>query len=261
MDIVELKNISEETFKRHPWELARAEALASLIRPYVISNSDDKIVILDVGCGDGFIAQSLSECFSQIRVIGFDPALDLATIKRIKRGVKTDTFDIFSSLDKIPYDKIKVDIVLFLDVLEHVSDDISLLNIVMNHSLIKKNAIVFIMVPAFQSLFSTHDLFLRHYRRYNRKQLLRVASRIHLQKIRSGYFFTSLLLLRLLTLIFERACGHGKASGSGILMWRGGREITFLIKRLLLYDFNISLLFQRYHINIPGLSCYLIGQR
>src|SRR5690348_5165217 len=56
------------------------------------------------------------------------------------------------------------DLVLLMDVLEHVDDDVELIRASMKGA--APGAFAVISVPAFPSLFSAHDRFLDHKRRY-----------------------------------------------------------------------------------------------
>jgi len=63
---------------------------------------------------------------------------------------------------------------MLMDVLEHVDDDFKFLNEVVKRC--RGECRVFITVPAFMSLWSGHDVFLGHKRRYRLGQLERLAS-------------------------------------------------------------------------------------
>ena len=57
-----------------------------------------------------------------------------------------------------------------MDVLEHIRDDYSALK--EWKKVLNPNGIILISVPAFQHLWSHHDKFLGHYRRYNKKDFI-----------------------------------------------------------------------------------------
>ena len=58
----------------------------------------------------------------------------------------------------------EADLILMMDVLEHVPNDAALLSEYLD--VVAKGTPVFITVPAFQFLWSEHDVYLEHYRRY-----------------------------------------------------------------------------------------------
>jgi hypothetical protein len=74
-----------------------------------------------------------------------------------------------------------------MDVLEHVDDDVGLLSEYVSKAPI--GARFLISVPAFQFLWSGHDVFLEHKRRYRLSQIERVADLAGLRVVRSAYYF------------------------------------------------------------------------
>lgn len=80
------------------------------------------------------------------------------------------------------------DLYLFLDVLEHVEDDLQLLKESISNA--SKNATVVISVPAFNHLWSGHDTFLGHHRRYTRKDLINLLNQANLEIVRCNYIFS-----------------------------------------------------------------------
>ncbi len=75
--------------------------------------------ILDAGCGEGFIACEIRKQMPSINIVGIDiseQSLQLA--KKLNSNVNFIKADI----TKIPYDRNAFDLVLALEVLEHLSD-------------------------------------------------------------------------------------------------------------------------------------------
>lgn len=89
------------------------------------------------------------------------------------------------------------DLVLLLDVLEHVENDVLFLRQYVEK--LKPGTHVAVTVPAFQFLFSGHDLFLEHYRRYTIASLEKCLSAAGLRVLKSSYFF--LLLFPAIALV------------------------------------------------------------
>jgi 2-polyprenyl-3-methyl-5-hydroxy-6-metoxy-1,4-benzoquinol methylase len=85
------------------------------------------------------------------------------------------------------------DLVLLMDVLEHVDDDVGLIRESMKGA--APGAFAVISVPAFPSLFSAHDRFLDHKRRYRMHTLENVARTAGLNIISARYFFAMILPL------------------------------------------------------------------
>ncbi|HEY3637912.1 MAG TPA: class I SAM-dependent methyltransferase [Rhizomicrobium sp.] len=94
------------------------------------------------------------------------------------------------------------DLVLLMDVLEHVDDDIGLMRASLAGA--AKGAYVLISVPAFQSLFSAHDRFLEHRRRYTIRSLEKAVKTAGLEVISTRYFFAMILPLVAAIRMFQR---------------------------------------------------------
>ena len=87
----------------------------------------------------------------------------------------------------------KADLLLFIDVLEHVEDDLALLNRYVSNS--SSDALFVISVPAFKSLWSNHDVFLEHFRRYRKKDLRNLIQKAGLKELEASYIFGSIFPL------------------------------------------------------------------
>jgi SAM-dependent methyltransferase len=82
------------------------------------------------------------------------------------------------------------DLVLMMDVLEHVDDDVGLLKQYISQ--MPHDGYVLITVPAFQFLWSGHDVFLQHRRRYTAGMLRDTLERAGLEPVKVRFFFMSL---------------------------------------------------------------------
>ncbi len=134
--------------------------------------------ILDVGAGSGFFSRHL---------LGRSDAVE-ATCVDI--GYAGDSEEALGS-KRIHFKKDcadeDADLVLLMDVLEHVDDDVGLLSEYTRR--VPAGARFLITVPAFQFLWSDHDVYLGHRRRYTRAHLLRVVEAAGLNVVRSSYYF------------------------------------------------------------------------
>ena len=83
------------------------------------------------------------------------------------------------------------DLVLMMDVLEHVQGDLDLLCQYVKDA--GPGASFLLSVPAFQSLWSAHDEFLGHYRRYRLTEVEQLARRAGLEVVSGRYFFAAIL--------------------------------------------------------------------
>ncbi|RON00562.1 bifunctional 2-polyprenyl-6-hydroxyphenol methylase/3-demethylubiquinol 3-O-methyltransferase UbiG [Pseudomonas brassicacearum] len=84
-------------------------------------------------------------------------------------------------------DLVDADLVLLMDVLEHVDDDVGLLKDYVDK--VPSGSRFLMTVPAFQFLWSGHDDFLEHKRRYTLPQLETVARDAGLTVKQGAYYF------------------------------------------------------------------------
>jgi len=82
---------------------------------------------------------------------------------------------------------VNASLALLMDVLEHVDDDVGLLRQCVG--VVPRGTRFLISVPAFQLLWSGHDEFLEHKRRYTLRQLVDVVERGGLVVEHGAYYF------------------------------------------------------------------------
>ena len=246
MDITELKR--NRVNKRHPWERVRAKIISTLIKKHHPSCFH----ILDTGSGDAFVLGYLCAAGIAKHYTAVDTAYTPEIIESINKNVSYK-INFFQKMPDIL--DLKADSVLLLDVLEHCEDDGQLLT-QLNSNNITLLPIFFITVPAYQKLFSEHDRLLLHYRRYTIKALKQLCKKNNYEVISSGYFFTSLLVIRCIQLFLENL-GLYKPVKS-IDNWTGGILISNVMSFFLWIDFVTGRFFSQIGIQLPGLSAYCI---
>lgn len=140
--------------------------------------------VLDAGCGSGRL---LDELAALGQVSGLDMNPDSVAIAQ-SRGHEDVRVGV---VEELPWEDATFDLVTSLDVVEHTADDrISLREL---RRVVRPDGRLLITVPAYQSLWSSHDVFNRHYRRYDRGMMRTVAADVGLRIERMTYF-NSLLL-------------------------------------------------------------------
>ncbi len=248
MDLLE---ITDNKIK-HPWELARKVIVNQLIS----SVQKENINILDVGSGDAYLADNFTREFPNTQAHCVDTGYTTENVDQIEHNFQNTKLHLYNSLDKVTINAVNV--VTLLDVIEHVPDDVALLNAILEKSYINKNSFFLITVPAYQSLFSRHDELLLHYRRYNLQLLHKTAAATNLKVLDSGYFFATLLIPRILQVLTEKFSSKQDKELGNLGTWKGSPFTTSLIKNVLLMDYRISRLFKFLGIKLPGLSCYML---
>ena len=78
------------------------------------------------------------------------------------------------------------DVILYLDVLEHIEDYEK--EILKAHNALKKGGYLLINVPAFQFLYSDFDKDVGHFRRYSKKDITNLCSNYNLEINRLKYY-------------------------------------------------------------------------
>lgn len=247
---------------RHPWELSRLEVVCKLADKELNKLNEQNGILLDVGCGDTWFIEQISARFPGIRVVAIDILFtdeDLAGFKEKYKGSQISVFktveDAQSSLGKD-----KVGMVLLLDVIEHIEDDISFMKWLGEFDCISTETNFVITVPAYQWLFSNHDIFLAHYRRYTNQLLVNNLKEAGYTRQKVGYFFLSLYLARILAW-FKEKITRDKKETTGLVEWQGGKTITNLVKNVLLIDFQLGRVFRSIGIKLPGLSNYIVCKK
>lgn len=94
------------------------------------------------------------------------------------------------------------DLVLMMDVLEHVDDDVKLLRECLD--MVQPGARVLITVPAFQFLWSAHDEFLEHRRRYTLPQLRGTVEKAGAHVTSGHYYYGAIFPLAAGVRLFQR---------------------------------------------------------
>ena len=215
-----------------------------------------KIRVLDVGCGDGFICRELSRRADVQVVDGVDVNLTEQEVDALRR--KDDKVVYYNAYRDLPPGR--YNLVLLMDVLEHVQEDNRFLAEIVDRYLAKGGHLI-VTVPAFPFLFSRHDKFLAHYRRYGRKQLVRLVRDSNLFCMRSGYLFLSLLPIRLAEVLRERITDGERVGIRGVGGWTSGKLLTLAAVAILRCENRLSLLLNPLGVRIPGLTVWAVCKK
>jgi len=149
-------------------------------------------------------------------------------------------------------DTVNANVVLFMDVLEHVDDDIALLTSYINK--VPKNAKFLISVPAFQFLWSSHDVFLEHRRRYTLREIEKIAQRAGLTVRRGAYYFAAVLPIAATLRIAEKIyCGKNKHPKSQV------QQHDTLTNEILATLCSIELNILKYN-RVAGLTAFCLAE-
>ncbi len=258
MDLVEARKLVEN---RHPWERARAGFFHRLILGHLDPSRPARV--LDVGCGDGWFSRRLLPLLpASSTLVGWDTALDEELLGIFSADLppgmtltRTEPAGAF-------------DLILCMDVLEHVPDDRALL-VELNERFLASGGLFLMSVPAWDALFSAHDLALRHYRRYTPRQGLRLMRGGGLSVLRKGGLFHGLALIRAAQVArrgrarpLEDPASYPNAEDAvGLGAWNAPQPITKLIAALLATEGRLSGAASRAGLELPGLSWWALGRK
>lgn len=252
MDISEFSRLKDKgNYNRHPWETSRKNVLHTFLLQSEIIFPINRIV--DIGSGDAFVIHTLVDKNLAKEYFAIDIEYTPEVIAQLKENNNNSKVvylqNIEEYLQKFPAD----DSTLFLcmDVLEHLENEKIILDN-LNHN--PKN-FYFFAVPAFQSVFSSHDVLLGHFRRYTSKQLEKLLISNQFTILDKGYYFSSLLLFRNIDKIVK------KDKDASIDNWDGSKTKTKIINGILAADFKMSLILKKLGITIPGLSTYCLCKK
>ena len=254
MDLVE---VDPEQKNRHPWEAARFYFIVKLIKKVIKTPSP---VIVDIGCGDAHFITMLSKLFPGGKFYAIDSAFTSDKIKLLNNS-GDNTIEYYDSFESFEDDYVgKVDLIMLLDVIEHIHDDHLFLKHLFNAAVITSDTNIIITVPAFYFLFSEHDVFLKHYRRYTVDSLQTVIGKAGFISIQRGYFFFSLLIPRVGTVLVQKLL-NVKSNQKGLGSWTYNRAITYLFYSLLKADILFGVFLRRFGLKLPGLSTYTLCKK
>ena len=240
------------TEQRHPWEVARLQFLTQVLRAHGLLPKVHSV--LDAGSGDAWFAKQLLD------VLGESRSIDCWDTEYTAESMAEITQTLPPQIHLTPTRPETLhDLVLLLDVLEHVQDDHGFLTTLVQESLRPGGWLLF-TVPAWQPLFSRHDTWLQHHRRYAPDQAVRVLRAAGLNVVQSGGLFHSLLMPRLMTVVAERL-RPSNAPHQPTIAWRHGALVTRAVQTALDLDNAVSLAAARAGLPLPGLSFWALCQR
>ncbi len=168
---------------KHWWFVARRQIIKQVICRLNLPNNAQ---ILEAGCGTGGNLQMLSR-YGQVSAMELDQiACQLANQRQVTH-VKPGSLP-----DNIPFEK-DYDLILILDVIEHLDNDLSGLEAL--YYKLKPGGYLLVTVPAYMFLWSEHDEINHHKRRYRLKALKQVVKKAGYEVDYGSYFNTFLFPL------------------------------------------------------------------
>jgi SAM-dependent methyltransferase len=220
--------------------------------------------ILDAGCGSG---RMLDELGMRGRVTGVDenPGAVAATRHRGHSAMRCN-------IEQMPFADASFDLVTCLDVIEHTPDDCRTLREL--RRVTRPGGTLLVTVPAYQALWSAHDVVNGHFRRYRAPDMRAAAQEAGWYHLRDSYFNAFLLGPAALVRLMRRRPRADSASSEleltpgwldGLLEWplrleaamlRTGARLPFGLSLLAVFT-NVALTRQPVRgaiVNKPALA-------
>lgn len=158
------------------WHTGRRFIIDSFLGKFLKTKKDK---ILEIGCGTGGNIKILKK-YGRF-VVGLDvseKALDFCRNKNFDKLILGDIE--YTNLNNNFFD-----IVLALDVLEHIENDKKAIQNI--YRILKQGGVFLITVPSYQFLWSEHDIALNHFRRYSFNKFLNKVERAGFKVIKASY--------------------------------------------------------------------------
>lgn len=247
MDLTERHRTPE---RRHPWEATRARFFKDVLDRSALLSAP--ILVLDVGSGDGWLAGQLAAVLHPDSAITCwdsfytDELMETlaARVRGVRRFVRERPAGTF-------------DLLLLVDVFEHVEDDARFLRDLGGSLADGGHALL--SVPAWQRLFGRHDSRLNHFRRYLPGGVRALLLRAGLEVLESGGLFHSLMVARALQELGARLCRRMLLPHIG--EWRAGPVLTAAVRAAFAADTQVSEWLALVKIEAPGLSWWALCRK
>jgi len=230
--------------EKHWWFRVRRNLVVSLIEKYKVPKTAK---IFDFGCGSGYTVDYLQK--RGYEASGSDISAEAIEFG-LSKGIRNLTVAPGGQIN--PPDG-EYDLILALDVVEHIQDDYGTIRAI--EKALKPGGLAFVTVPAYQWLWGVEDDVSHHYRRYTAESLARIVQKnTHLKIIKETYFNTFLFLPIAIVRIFSKWFNLKR------------RESDFDINNtwlntLFFHIFNLESNFLKY-INFPfGVSILVVIQK
>ncbi|MPY94936.1 MAG: methyltransferase domain-containing protein [Acidimicrobiia bacterium] len=167
----------------HWWYAARRELLAEVLAGRVEAGS----VAVDVGCGAGGSLAVLADAGAST-IVGTDLVGEALANARTRVG---GAQLMASRAERLPLRGGAADVLISLDVIEHLDDDVAALG--EYRRVLRPGGTLVLSVPAYPGLWSRHDEWAGHRRRYRDGTLAAAVRSAGLELDRVTHFFSFLV--------------------------------------------------------------------
>jgi SAM-dependent methyltransferase len=156
--------------------------ILSIFEPYLGTR------VVEVGAGTGSFSELLLERrLESLSLVEPSTGMYEQLCRRIEQSQNVSTYnDIFERVASQIRSTAKPDSIIYVNVLEHVEDDVNELRIINNT--LDRGGRIFVFVPALRWLHGSMDRQLDHFRRYTRSELEKKCVAAGFKVLTSRYF-------------------------------------------------------------------------
>jgi len=247
---VDLAELPSSGFVRHPWEVVRGNFFRRILAESGVFERPRRV--LDAGAGDGYFVGALLERLpAGSAAVAWDTGYDEAS----RSGFAPRAAPALRFTRDEPDERF--DLVLMLDVLEHVDDDAAFLERRVRRN-VEPDGFVLLSVPCWPALFTSHDVVLGHFRRYRPRAFLGLLAGAGLRVLGSGSLFSSLTIPRAMAKVAESLFPRRRSHAPRRLEWRGSALSARLVAGALELDATVERACARRGVGLPGLSFWAL---
>ncbi|HTU78390.1 MAG TPA: class I SAM-dependent methyltransferase [Solirubrobacteraceae bacterium] len=202
---------------RHWWYRGRRTVINGVIAGLGLP---EHARILDAGCGSG---RNMVELARYGTVTGIELSQTSVELAR-----ERDVGEVIAgSVLELPFADDSFELAASLDVIEHLEDDLGALREL--RRTVAPGGALLLTVPAYQWLWSGHDVINHHHRRYTRRSLRAVAERAGWRQVRTTYFNSLLLPVAVALRALDRL--SSKTTESSLDLWVPPQPLNWLLER------------------------------
>ena len=183
----------------------------------------------DIGGGSGYFSRRILEADMADQAASIDTGYKAPEQQTVVAGKPLEF------LTAMPEGQ--ADLMLFMDVLEHVDDDVGMLR--SYGEKLEDGGTILITVPAFEFLWSGHDDFLEHKRRYTRAMLWATIEKAGFEPVRTRFAYSVLFPVIAAVRIVGKLLNKAGAREPRSSMKQHGKFMNWLLKTI--HDFERAL--------------------
>ncbi|MGN6171215.1 MAG: class I SAM-dependent methyltransferase [Solirubrobacteraceae bacterium] len=207
---------------RHWWYQGRRRVLERAIARLGLPK---EARILDVGCGSGRNMVDLAR-YGAVTGVELSPT----SVKVARERCAGEVIE--ASVMEMPFDDRSFDLVVSLDVMEHLSDDMAAFAEL--RRIVAIGGALLVTVPAYQWLWSGHDEINRHQRRYSRRALVAAAESAGWRCERTTHFNALVLPIAIVLRVLDRI--NPKTTKSRLDLWVPPQPLNWLLRQPLNWE-------------------------